>query len=937
MAEFEVNFTLDQQPEIEADFNIEGSGVTKHNLLSNRDLPDQHPISAITGLHEALDTIPTDYVSDVELEAALLEKQDVIRDLSEIRQGATLGATAVQPSELESYATIQYVDNGLAEKQDTLTAGANIQIVGNTISATDTTYTAGTGISIENGVISNTQTSAEWGNIQGDISAQTDLQNALNNKADISDIPTKTSDLTNDSGFITLSALTPYATQNWVSQQGYLTEIPVEYVTDSKLTAKGYQTAADVETAITAKGYTTMSAVEAKGYITNAALVGYATESYVTTAVGTETTNRQNADNNLQSQIDAITASSDVTDIVGTYAELQSYDTSTLPPNSIIKVLQDESQNNETTYYRWVITGGVGAWSLIGEEGPYYTISAADAKFATQTALSTGLSGKQDTISDLATIRSGAALGATAVQPSDLATVATSGDYDDLSNKPTIPAAQVNADWNATSGVAQILNKPTIPTVPTNVSAFTNDAGYITSSALNGYATENYVTTAVSGKQDTLISGTNIKTINNTSILGSGNIDIQTGGNYTAGTGIDITNDVISVTNAISTGAALGATALQPSALNGYATQAWVGQQGYITGITSSDVTTALGYTPYNSTNPNGYITSSALTPYALSADLASVATSGSYNDLSDKPTIPSAVTEATVSGWGFTKNTGTVTSVNNVSPVNGNVTLSIPTVNNPTITFTQSGTTKGTITLNQSSDQTIAFDASARNIGEIIQSTIPLTDAGLHLLDGSVIQGDGIYSDFYDYMVNVYNTYPQLFVTETEWQQYVATDGVCNRFVLDTTNKTIRLGLLTGFIEGTNSLSDLGALTAAGVPNITGRVVYGNGGDIGVNAQYVSGAFYADTGTNIKSSSSGSQTNNHPLLFDASRSSPIYGRSNTVQPQSIKVLYYIVIATSTKTDIQVDIDEIATDLNGKADIDLSNINTSGKSFASKL
>ena len=47
----------------------------------------------------------------------------------------------------------------------------------------------------------------------------------------------------------------------------------------------------------------------------------------------------------------------------------------------------------------------------------------------------------------------------------DLATVATSGDYNDLSNLPTIPAAQVNSDWNATSGVAEILNKPTIPSV----------------------------------------------------------------------------------------------------------------------------------------------------------------------------------------------------------------------------------------------------------------------------------------------------------------------------------------------------------------------------------------------------------------------------------------------------------------------------------------
>ena len=39
---------------------------------------------------------------------------------------------------------------------------------------------------------------------------------------------------------------------------------------------------------------------------------------------------------------------------------------------------------------------------------------------------------------------------------------------------------------------------------------------------------------------------------------------------------------------------------------------------------------------------------------------LAAIATTGSYNDLINKPAIPSEVTEATVSGWGFTKNTGT-------------------------------------------------------------------------------------------------------------------------------------------------------------------------------------------------------------------------------------------------------------------------------------
>lgn len=50
---------------------------------------------------------------------------------------------------------------------------------------------------------------------------------------------------------------------------------------------------------------------------------------------------------------------------------------------------------------------------------------------------------------------------------------------------------------------------------------------------------------------------------------------------------------------------------------------------------------------------------------------LAPVAMSGSYNDLNDKPSIPSAVTESTVSGWGFTKNTGTVTSTGGTVAVN--------------------------------------------------------------------------------------------------------------------------------------------------------------------------------------------------------------------------------------------------------------------------
>ena len=94
--EYEVDIKLEKQSPIDVELKLETAGITEHNLLKNRNLPDQHPISAITGLQDALDTIPTDYVSDVELESALLEKQDVISDLADIRSGAELGSTALQ-------------------------------------------------------------------------------------------------------------------------------------------------------------------------------------------------------------------------------------------------------------------------------------------------------------------------------------------------------------------------------------------------------------------------------------------------------------------------------------------------------------------------------------------------------------------------------------------------------------------------------------------------------------------------------------------------------------------------------------------------------------------------------------------------------------------------------------------------------------------------
>lgn len=102
-------------------------------------------------------------------------------------------------------------------------------------------------------------------------------------------------------------------------------------------------------------------------------------------AISDEATTRANADNNLQTQIDAIVSSSDVFDIVGTYAELQAYDISTVPVNDIIKVLVDSTHNNAATYYRCVENNGVKSWSYIGSEGAYYTKGEADSTFVPQT------------------------------------------------------------------------------------------------------------------------------------------------------------------------------------------------------------------------------------------------------------------------------------------------------------------------------------------------------------------------------------------------------------------------------------------------------------------------------------------------------------------------------------------------------------------------
>lgn len=218
------------------------------------------------------------------------------------------------------------------------------------------------------------------------------------------------------------------------------------------------------------------------------------------------------------------------------------------------------------------------------------------------------------------------------------------------------------------------------------------------------------------------------------------------------------------------------------------------------------------------------------------------------------------------------------------------------------------------------------------RNVGELVYSSLPLTDAGLHLLDGSLILGGGIYQGFVDYIADLYTENPSAnyFTTEALWQQSVTDYGVCGKFVYDSVNNTVRLPKVTGIIEGTTDISALGDLVEESLPNITSSGKIYSEED---KRNPVTGAIVTTTGTdNILFST---QTNNHfktvAFTLDASRSSSTYQDNAPVQPQTIKCFVYIVIANSSKTEIQVDIDEVATDLNGKADTDLTNATDQAK------
>lgn len=175
------------------------------------------------------------------------------------------------------------------------------------------------------------------------------------------------------------------------------------------------------------------------------------------TSLNEEVSARENADVNLQNQIDSIVASSDVVDIVGTYADLQNYDTSKLGDNDIIKVLDDSTHNDATSYYRW--KKHTSTWQYIGSEGPYYTKGQADEL----------LNGKVDKVQGKG------------LSENDF-TNALKTKLDGIES-----GAQVNKlESIKVNGSTQIITDKSVDiSVPTKTSQISNDSGYITKDVNN--------------------------------------------------------------------------------------------------------------------------------------------------------------------------------------------------------------------------------------------------------------------------------------------------------------------------------------------------------------------------------------------------------------------------------------------------------------------
>jgi hypothetical protein len=207
-------------------------------------------------------------------------------------------------------------------------------------------------------------------------------------------------------------------------------------------------------------------------------------------------------------------------------------------------ILSEGEPGVETDTLKFKLGDGTTAWTLLDYAG-------GESDFTELINKPTTLSGYG--ITDAASSAQGS-LADSAVQPGDLAAIATSGSYNDLSGTPTTLAGYGIADA-ATSAQGSLADSAVQPS--DNISTLTNDSGYITSAAIpttvssftndSGYLTSSVFGSAVSISDSTASTSTSTGALTVTGGVGVGgalyaaSVGIGTGGSLViASSNLDI-------------------------------------------------------------------------------------------------------------------------------------------------------------------------------------------------------------------------------------------------------------------------------------------------------------------------------------------------------------------------------------------------------------
>ena len=216
----------------------------------------------------------------------------------------------------------------------------------------------------------------------------------------------------------------------------------------------------------------------------------------------------------------------------------------------------------------------------------------------------------------------------------------SAADVSALPSSTSIPSE--TSDLNNNSGFI------TSGDIPTKLSSFTDDLGTSPTHSHSQYLTAHQ---DISGKQDasTAVTHTENTAVGNsiTPVYIASN-GVATAVGFSIAKSIPADADFTNTTYSAGTGLSLSGTTIN------HADSITASTAG--TSAATSGSTVTIPYVTYNAsghiTNAGvhthtieGFVTSGDLTAYAKTSELASVASSGSYNDLEDKPTIPDVST----------------------------------------------------------------------------------------------------------------------------------------------------------------------------------------------------------------------------------------------------------------------------------------------------